>query len=90
LKCVTHRQEIGATRDEDGSQKRTQAQLEYNAFLAGCPSRQLVDRISDKWVVLILGALGGGGSAQPAAPDAPKGCATPRSLLCWSGSARRC
>ncbi len=63
------------------AQKRTQAQLEYNAFLAGCPSHQLVDRISDKWVVLILGALGGGGSAQPAAPDAPKGCAT-RDLSC--------
>ncbi len=54
------------------ARKRTAAQLEYNAFLAGCPSHQLVDRISDKWVVLILGALGGGRSAQPAAPDAPK------------------
>ncbi|GAB2819684.1 winged helix-turn-helix transcriptional regulator [Lentzea nigeriaca] len=30
------------------------------AFLAGCPSRQLLDRISDKWVVLVLCALGGG------------------------------
>jgi DNA-binding HxlR family transcriptional regulator len=33
--------------------------VEFNAFLAGCPSRQLLDRISDKWVVLILCALGG-------------------------------
>lgn len=41
------------------AQKRAQAKVEYNAFLAGCPSRQLLDRISDKWVVLILCALGG-------------------------------
>ncbi|MEV4253640.1 helix-turn-helix domain-containing protein [Spirillospora sp. NPDC049652] len=33
--------------------------MEYNAFLAACPSRRLLDRISDKWVVLILCALGG-------------------------------
>ncbi|MEV4806193.1 helix-turn-helix domain-containing protein [Nonomuraea sp. NPDC049421] len=42
------------------AQQRAQAKAEYNAFLAGCPSRQLLDRISDKWVVLILCALGGG------------------------------
>jgi DNA-binding HxlR family transcriptional regulator len=36
--------------------------LEYDAFLAVCPSRQLLDRISDTWVVLILCALGGDGS----------------------------
>src|SRR5262245_47362267 len=40
-------------------QKRAQAKVEYDAFLAGCPSRQLLDRISDKWVALILAALGG-------------------------------
>lgn len=39
--------------------QRTRAKAEYNAFLAACPSRQLLDRISDKWVVLILCALGG-------------------------------
>jgi DNA-binding HxlR family transcriptional regulator len=39
--------------------QRAQAKAEYNAFLAACPSRQLLDRISDKWVVLILCALGG-------------------------------
>ena len=38
--------------------ERSQARVEYNAFLAVCPSRQLLDRISDKWVVLILCALG--------------------------------
>ncbi|WP_433333381.1 winged helix-turn-helix transcriptional regulator [Spirillospora sp. CA-294931] len=30
---------------------------EYNAFVAGCPARQLYDRISDKWVGLIMSAL---------------------------------
>ena len=38
--------------------ERAQARVEYNAFLAVCPSRQLLDRISDKWVVLVLCALG--------------------------------
>src|SRR5882757_6988589 len=43
------------------AQKRAQAKVDYDAFLAGCPSRQLLDRISDKWVALILAALGSGG-----------------------------
>ena len=34
---------------------------DYDAFLAGCPSRQLLARISDKWVALVLAALGSGG-----------------------------
>jgi len=40
------------------AERRAQAKVEYDAFLAGCPSRQLLDRISDKWVALILAALG--------------------------------
>jgi|SRR4051812_31354842 DNA-binding HxlR family transcriptional regulator len=43
------------------AQKRAQAKVEYDAFLAGCPSRRLLDRISDKWVTLVLCALGGAG-----------------------------
>jgi len=43
------------------AQKRAQAKADYNAFLAGCPSRQLLDRISDKWVALTLAALGSEG-----------------------------
>jgi DNA-binding HxlR family transcriptional regulator len=43
------------------AQKRAQTKADYDAFLAGCPSRQLLDRISDKWVTLILAALGSGG-----------------------------
>ena len=39
------------------AQRRARAKLEYDAFLANCPSRQLLDRISDKWVALILAAL---------------------------------
>jgi DNA-binding HxlR family transcriptional regulator len=40
------------------AQRRAQAKADYDAFLASCPSRQLLDRISDKWVALILAALG--------------------------------
>lgn len=50
--------------------KRTSAQ-EYNAFLAVCPSRQLLDRVSDKWVTLVLCALAGEATARR--DDAPTG-----------------
>lgn len=43
------------------AKKREQAKQEYDAFLARCPSRQLLDRISDKWVALVLAALGSDG-----------------------------
>jgi DNA-binding HxlR family transcriptional regulator len=43
------------------AEKRAQAKADYDAFLAGCPSRQLLARISDKWVALVLAALGSGG-----------------------------
>ncbi|GHF65044.1 DNA-binding HxlR family transcriptional regulator [Amycolatopsis bartoniae] len=52
--------------------QRAQAKVEYDAFLAVCPSRQLLDRISDKWVVLILCALAGDTAAEPGAGDGPK------------------
>ena len=41
-------------------QKRAQAKAEYDAFLAVCPSHKLLERISGKWVTLILAALGSG------------------------------
>jgi DNA-binding HxlR family transcriptional regulator len=41
------------------AERRAQAKVEYDAFLTDCPSRQLLERISDKWVALILAALGG-------------------------------
>src|SRR5215831_19071260 len=53
-------------------QKRTKAKVEYDAFLAGCPSRQLLDRISDKWVALILAALGSDGTHPRADCDKPR------------------
>jgi DNA-binding HxlR family transcriptional regulator len=43
------------------AQKRARAKADYDAFLASCPSRQLLGRISDKWVALVLAALGSGG-----------------------------
>ena len=47
------------------AQRRAQAKVDYDAFLAGCPSRQLLDRISDKWVALVLAALGSDGPHRP-------------------------
>ncbi|MEV4630508.1 helix-turn-helix domain-containing protein [Micromonospora sp. NPDC049523] len=44
------------------AQQRAQTKAEYDAFLAGCPSRKLLDRLSDKWVTLVLAALGSDGS----------------------------
>ena len=63
------------------AQKRAQAKAEYDAFLANCPSRQLLDRVSDKWVALVLAALGSDWGRAVATPSCPAG---------WPGSARRC
>lgn len=38
-------------------QRRRQAKLAYDAYVAECPSRQVLDAISDKWVTLVLSAL---------------------------------
>nr|WP_314145072.1 helix-turn-helix domain-containing protein [uncultured Rhodococcus sp.] len=40
--------------------RRAEAKIEYDAFLAACPSRKLLGRISDKWVALIIVALADG------------------------------
>jgi len=58
------------------AEKRAQAKIEYDAFLDGCPSRQLLDRISDKWVALVLAALGSDGPVPPGG-DTTRG---PRSM----------
>ncbi|MFD7706395.1 winged helix-turn-helix transcriptional regulator [Streptomyces sp. NPDC059785] len=42
------------------AQRREQARVEYDAFLKGCPTNQLLSRISDKWVSLVVAALAGG------------------------------
>jgi DNA-binding HxlR family transcriptional regulator len=57
-------------------QHRAQAKADYDAFLAACPSRKLLDRISDKWVTLILAALGSDGTHQAGAACAGE----PRSM----------
>jgi DNA-binding HxlR family transcriptional regulator len=42
------------------AQRRRTAREEYDALLAACPSRHLLDRLADKWVTLILTALADG------------------------------
>jgi len=39
------------------AQRRDREREAYNAFLAECPSRQLLDRLTDKWTTLLLVAL---------------------------------
>jgi len=41
-----------------GTKAESKTKAEYDAFLSACPSRKLLDRISDKWVTLVLAALG--------------------------------
>ena len=65
------------------AQKRAQAKREYDAFLAGCPSRHLLARISDKWVALILAALGSGG------PQPGQGCVDEPRPMRYSQLSRR-
>ncbi|MBF6204995.1 MULTISPECIES: helix-turn-helix domain-containing protein [Nocardia] len=42
------------------AQRRDMAKQRYDAYIAECPTRQLLDRISDKWVSLVLAALADG------------------------------
>lgn len=42
------------------AQRRAADKADYDVFLADCPSRQLLDRMSDKWVTLVLCALDDG------------------------------
>jgi DNA-binding HxlR family transcriptional regulator len=46
------------------AQQKAQTKADYDAFLAVCPSRKLLDRLSNKWVTLVLAALGSDGSHQ--------------------------
>lgn len=47
------------------AQQRAQAKVEYDAFLEECPSRDLLNRLSGKWVALVLAALGSDGPRRP-------------------------
>ncbi|WP_433566374.1 winged helix-turn-helix transcriptional regulator [Nocardia sp. CA-151230] len=42
------------------AQRRTEARRAYDAYIQECPTRHLLDRISDKWVSLLLTALADG------------------------------
>ena len=42
------------------AERRAEQRREYNAYVATCPSRQVLDALSDKWVTLVLLALSGG------------------------------
>ncbi|GAB2581839.1 helix-turn-helix domain-containing protein [Streptomyces capparidis] len=42
------------------AQRRAEARVAYDAFVAECPTRQLLDRIADKWVSLAVTALADG------------------------------
>jgi DNA-binding HxlR family transcriptional regulator len=39
------------------AQRREQERDAYNAYVAECPSRQVLDALSDKWVTLVLTGL---------------------------------
>jgi DNA-binding HxlR family transcriptional regulator len=39
------------------AQRRAEAKVVYDAFVASCPTRQLLDTLSDKWLTLVLSAL---------------------------------
>ncbi|MEU6664795.1 helix-turn-helix domain-containing protein [Streptomyces sp. NPDC046727] len=42
------------------AQRREQARADYDAFLRSCPTNQLLGRLSDKWVSLVVAALAPG------------------------------
>ncbi|MBW8807047.1 MAG: helix-turn-helix transcriptional regulator [Catenulisporales bacterium] len=45
---------------QTAAERRAEAKRKYNAYVAECPTRQLLDAISDKWVSLIFTALADG------------------------------
>ncbi|MFF9283432.1 winged helix-turn-helix transcriptional regulator [Streptomyces griseosporeus] len=42
------------------AQRREEARIAYDAFLRECPTNQLLGRLSDKWVSLVVSALAPG------------------------------
>ncbi|WP_189316630.1 winged helix-turn-helix transcriptional regulator [Streptomyces brasiliensis] len=42
------------------AQRRERARVQYDAFIRSCPTNQLLDRLSDKWVSLVVAALSTG------------------------------
>ena len=52
------------------AERRELERFEYNAYIAECPTRQLVDTLGDKWVTLVLCALADGPAALHASSPA--------------------
>jgi DNA-binding HxlR family transcriptional regulator len=42
------------------AERRELERFEYNAYIAECPTRQMIDTLGDKWVTLVLCALADG------------------------------
>lgn len=42
------------------TQRRRREKVAYDAFMAECPTRELVDRLSNKWLGLVMAALAEG------------------------------
>ncbi|MEV4115951.1 helix-turn-helix domain-containing protein [Nonomuraea sp. NPDC049695] len=42
------------------AERRDEARQAFDAYFSECPSRKLLDRLSDKWVTLVLSALAAG------------------------------
>jgi DNA-binding HxlR family transcriptional regulator len=45
---------------KSAAQRRSEARVAYDAYLATCPSRQLLERMGDKWTTLVVNALADG------------------------------
>jgi DNA-binding HxlR family transcriptional regulator len=45
---------------QNAAQRRQERKAAFDVYLAQCPSRQLLDRIADKWVTLVIVALADG------------------------------
>jgi DNA-binding HxlR family transcriptional regulator len=41
-------------------QRREQGKRDYDAFLEGCPTRELLSTLTDKWAALVIAALSDG------------------------------
>jgi DNA-binding HxlR family transcriptional regulator len=45
---------------QTAADRRQQAKVEFDAFLAQCPSRQVLEMLTNKWVCLVFSALADG------------------------------
>ncbi|TMR08100.1 helix-turn-helix transcriptional regulator [Nonomuraea turkmeniaca] len=45
---------------QTAAEQREEARKAFDAYFSQCPSRKLLDRLSDKWVTLVLTALQAG------------------------------